>query len=150
LRRSVVTRLLRDELTFVQLGRAFEALLGLGQFGGSSPHIGCVFDLWQVRRVGGTVLGERPRMRGALLIEVVLQFLAIELDKWLSSDDAIAKIGPYATNDTIDLRRDCDLVFGGQRANDVETTSYGFLTDRFGLDRLARLFCLASLFRAGV
>ncbi len=89
-------------------------------------------------------------MRRALLVEVVLQFLAIELDERLSSNDAIAKIGPYATNDTIDLRRDRDLVFGGQRTNDVEATSYRFLTDRFGLDRLTRLFRLASLFRAGV
>jgi len=89
-------------------------------------------------------------MRRALLIEVVLQFLAIELDKWLSSNDAIAKIGPYATNDAVNLRRDRDLVLGGQRANDVEASSYRFLTDRFGLDRLARLFRIASLFRAGV
>jgi hypothetical protein len=125
-------------------------LFGLCQFGGRSPHVGRVFDLWQVPGVGGTVLGERPRMGRALLVEVVLKFLAIEFDKRLSRNDAIAKVGSYATNDAVHLRRDCDLVLRRQRTYDVEAASYRFLSDRFGFDGLARLFRLASLFRARV
>ena len=149
-RLRVIARLLRNELTFVQLGGALEALFGLRQFGSGSPHVGRIFDLWQVRRISGAVLGERPRMRGALLVEVVLELLTIELNKRLSRNDAIAKVGPDATNDAVHLRRDCHLVFSCQCTHDVEAASYRFLTDRFGLDRLARLFGLATLLRARV
>ena len=46
----VVEHLLRDELTLVQLGRALEALPGLRQFGGGSPHVGRVLDSRQLGR----------------------------------------------------------------------------------------------------
>jgi hypothetical protein len=99
---SVVERLLRDELTLVQLGRPLEGLPGLRQFGGRPPHVGRVFDLRQVVDVGGAVLRERAGVRGALLVQAVLQFLAIDLDERLPRGDTIAQIGEHATNDAVD------------------------------------------------
>ena len=116
----VIEHLLRDELTLVQLGCAREGLLGLGQFGAGSPHVGRVFDAWQLFPIGGTVLCQCARMRRALLVEAVLQLLAIQLDQCLSSRDAITEIGPDPTNHAVDFRGDRDLVFGRQRSDDIE------------------------------
>ena len=134
-------------LTLVQLGRALEGLPGLGQFGAGSPDVGRVLDAWQMLRIGGTILRERARMRRALLVEAVLQLLAIELDERLSRRDAIAEIGEHATNDAVDLGRHRDLVLGSQRANHLEVASNRLLANRVRLDGLegflrpARLFC---------
>ena len=89
-------------------------------------------------------------MRRALLVEAVLQLLAIELDERLSRRDAIAEIGEHATNDAVDLGRHRDLVLGGQRANHLEGASNRLLTNRFGLDGLGRLLRPARLFGARV
>jgi hypothetical protein len=89
-------------------------------------------------------------MRCTLLVEVVLQFLAIELDKRLARGDPIAEIGAYPANHAVDFGGHGDLVLGRQRADYIEAASNRFLTDRFGLDRLAGLLGNASLFRARV
>ena len=127
---GVVEHLLRDELTLVQRGRALEALPGLLQLGGRPPHVGRVFDSRQIARIGGAVSRESARVRGALLVEVVLQLLAIDLDERLSRRDAIAEIGEHATNDAVDLGRHRDLVLGSQRANHLEGASNRLLANR--------------------
>jgi hypothetical protein len=134
----------------VQLGRAVECLLGLRLLGRRSTHVGCVFDARQVVQIGGAVLRQRAGVRRALLIDVVLQLLAIDLDERLSRGDAITEIGEYATNNAVDLGRDRDLVFGGQRANHLEDASNRLLTNRFGLDAPGGLFRSAVLLRTRV
>jgi hypothetical protein len=149
-RLRVIARLLRDELTFVQFGRALKPLLRLRHFGGRSPHVGRVFDPWQVVRLCGTILREGTRVRGALLVEVVLQLLAIELDERLSRRHTITEIGEHTANDAVDFGGHRDLVFGSQRADDVEGSAHRFLTDGFGLDGLGGSLRPTRLFRAWI
>jgi hypothetical protein len=89
-------------------------------------------------------------MRRALLVEVVLQLLAIELDQLLPRRNTIAEIGEHATNDAVDLRRHGDLVLGGQCADDLESPSNRVLANGICLDRPDRLFRPTGLFGAGI
>ena len=89
-------------------------------------------------------------MRRALLVEVVLQLLAIELDERLSRRHAITEVGEHAAHDAVDFGGDRDLVFGRQRADDFEGAPHRLLTDGFGLDGLGRLLRPTSLFGARV
>ena len=89
-------------------------------------------------------------MRRALLVEAVLQLLAIELDERLSRRDAVAEIGSYPANHAVNLGRHDDLVLGRQRPDYFESTSDRLLANRFGLDGLGRLLRPASRFRARV
>ena len=73
-------------------------------------------------------------MRRALLVEAVLQLLAIQFDERLPRCDAIAEIGEHATNDAVDLGRHRDLVLGSQRANHLEVASNRLLANRVRLD----------------
>ena len=58
--------------------------------------------------------------RRLLLVEVVLELLAIELDERLAGLDAIAKVGEHAADDAVGLRGDGDLVFGRERPDDFD------------------------------
>src|SRR5262245_29193956 len=89
-------------------------------------------------------------MRRALLVEVVLELLAIEFDERLSRRDAVTEIGANTANHAIDFRRHRDLVLGGQRTNHVEGASKRLLTNRFSLDGFGGLLLPAVLFRARV
>ena len=89
-------------------------------------------------------------MRRALLVEVVLQLLAIELDQLLPRRNTIAEIGEHATNDAVDLGRNRDLVLGSQRPNDFENASNRLLTNCFGLDVFGGRFGSAVLIRTRI
>ena len=70
-------------------------------------------------RIGRTVLRERPRQRRLLLLEAVLRLLVVELNQDLSRFDAIAEVSEDAADRAVRLRRDDDLVDGGQCTDDV-------------------------------
>ncbi len=86
-------------------------------------------------------------MRRALLVEAVLQLLAIELDERLSRRHAITEIGEHATDHALDFGGHGDLVLGRQRPDDIESAPHRLLTNRFDLDGLGRLLRLVRLVR---
>ena len=75
-------------------------------------------------------------MRRPLLVEGVLQLLAIDLDQGLAGLDGIAEIREHAADDAFGLRGDRDLVFGGERADDFDGAVERLLPDRLGLHQL--------------
>ena len=81
----------------------------------------------QVVAIARAVLGQRACERGPLLIEAVLELLVIELDERLVGLHGVAEVGEHAADDALDLRRNRDLVFGGERAHDFERAVNGLL-----------------------
>ena len=74
-----------------------------------------------------------PAERRALLVEAVLQLLAVQFHEDLAGPDAIAKIGHHAAYAALGFGRYGDLVDGRQRAHHFNAAAKRFLTD--GLDR---------------
>ena len=100
---GVVERLLRHELTLVELAGTLEVLTRLVEFSRGALHVGGLFDRRQLAGFSRAVTRQRPGQRGALLIEVVLELLAIELDQDLPCRDPIAEVGEYAADDALGL-----------------------------------------------
>ena len=117
---GIVECLLRHELTFVELAGAFEVLARLIELCRRAFHIGRLFGRRQLAGFGRAVASQRPRQRGALLIEVVLKLLAIELDEDLARGDPVAEVGQNPADDAFGLRRHGDFVLGRERAADVD------------------------------
>ena len=127
---------MRNERPLVQLAGAFAALLRLRQLGGRLADLGSLLDRRQLTRLRRAVLRERPRVGRLLLVEGVLQLLAIDLDQRLAGLDRIAEIREHAADDAFGLRGNRDLVFGGERADDFDGAVERLLPDRLGLHQL--------------
>src|SRR5256885_682643 len=76
-RLGIVERLLRDELAFVELVGPLMRLLRERELRRRLLHVRRLLDRGETARLVRAVLGERPGERRLLLIEVVLQLLAI-------------------------------------------------------------------------
>ena len=85
-------------------------------------------------------LRERAGQRRLLLVEVVLQLLAIELDERLP---ALTR-SPRSASTRLTTPSACDEIvtssLGGQRADDLDRPVNRFLANRFGFDALRRGF----------
>ena len=75
------------------------------------------------------VFRQRARQSGLLILKVVLELFAIQLDQRLSGLHVIAKVHQHAADGSLGLGGNGDLVFGGERADDVDRTSYVFLAN---------------------
>ena len=82
------------------------------------------------------VLRQRAIERRLLLLELVLQLLAVELDQHLAGLHPIAEIREHPADAAVGLRRNRHLVDGGERADDFDRAVQRFLPDRFDLHRL--------------
>ena len=115
---------MRNELALVELFRAVEGLLRLRA---APPRPSCTsgvsLDRRQMARLGRAVFRQRARQRGLLVLEVVFELLAIELDERLAGLHVIAKVHEHAADGAFGLRGNRDLVFGGERADDLDGTS---------------------------
>ena len=83
-------------------------------------------------RFGGAVLRQGTRQRGFLILEVVLEFLAIQLDERLPGLDVVAEIDEHTAHGAFGLRRNRDLIFRGQRAHYLNRAFRLFLAHRIG------------------
>ena len=98
-------------------------LLGLREIGRGLLHVGRLLDVGQVLRVGRAVLRQRALERRALLVEVVLLLLAIELDQRLARRHAIAEIGEDAAHLAVGLGGNGHLIDGRQRADQIDAAT---------------------------
>ena len=135
---GIVERLPRNELTLVEFAGAIEALTSLVELSRRALHIGRLFDRGQLAGLGRPVSRQRSRERGPLLIEVVLQFFAIELHQYLTGRDPVAQVGQNPADDPLGLRRHRDFVLRGERAADVDGPLDVLAAHGLGLHRLGR------------
>ena len=131
----VVERLLRDQCVAEEFVGARVCLIRLNEIRFCLLDVRGLLDLGQVLRIRRAVLSERPRERGLLLLIRILLLLVIDLDQDLSRFDAISEIGKDGADCAIGLGRNCDLIHGGQRPDDVHRSADGVLDDRGGRDR---------------
>ena len=129
---------------------ARERLLRLLQFGCRFLDIGRLVDGRQPTRLGRPIFRQRARQRRPLLIEAVLELLAIELNQHLAGPHTIAHVCDDSTDHAFNLRRDGDFVFSRERADHFHGTVHGILPDQFGLHRQCRLVAAARLSRLGL
>ena len=92
---------------------------------------------------------KRPSQRRLLLIVGVLLFLVVERDEHLSGPHAVAEIGQQAAHPSFGLRRNRDLVHGGERPDDVHGPADRVLTNCLDAYRLRGGFGAARLSRFG-
>ena len=135
-RRGVVERLLRDERALEELVRTVVGLPGLREIRVGFLHVGRLLGVGQVLGVGGAQLCKCALERRFLLVEIVLLFLAIDLDERLSGGHPIAEIGQDPAHLPVGFRRNRDLIHSGKRADHLHGPADRFLADDLDLDRL--------------
>src|ERR1051326_6787017 len=111
----IVERLLRHELTLVQLVGAVVGLLRLHELRLRLLDVGRPIHRREMLGIRRAVLRECARQRRLLLREVVLRFFTIELDERVARMHAIAQVVKNLADDAVGFRRNRHFVARGGR-----------------------------------